>query len=326
MLYYAKQYKKTSNKYFSRGTDMTVITQPKSKLIQELKGIHQFGFDGAPCSQRVSFALAEKGLIRNKKVHFMADSPEDLIAPEGQYILRNVSLPKRDHLSDDYAKIHPNLVVPALVHNGQLHIELMEIVEYLDKTWPDSPLIPTEPDRKQLCDDLVALGKQLHVSVRYTSFHWGLGSLAKMDAKTQAKVKKLENEDSPEHLYEFHSRFSQNKIEDQTFIEHLRALERGYSDQEARLKADNRLYLTGNTFSIADIIWSIKVQRLVECGYPFKKNYPHLSDWYKRVTQREGFKTGVAKNNRGMHYLFRFKAFLTNTFGNSIHDAALKTT
>ncbi len=43
---------------------MALIENPKSKLVPQLKGLHFFGFDGAPCSQRVSFALAEKGLNR----------------------------------------------------------------------------------------------------------------------------------------------------------------------------------------------------------------------------------------------------------------------
>jgi len=75
----------------------------------------------------------------------------------------------------------------------------------------------------------------------------------------------------------------------------LDALETGYGEQDARLKSD------GATFTAADIIWAIKVLRLVECGYPFATNFPYLAQWYRRVSTRAAFKDGVHAKNRFFH-------------------------
>ena len=47
---------------------MAGIENPPNLLVQKLQGVHLFAFDAAPCFQRVSFALAEKGLKRARKV------------------------------------------------------------------------------------------------------------------------------------------------------------------------------------------------------------------------------------------------------------------
>jgi glutathione S-transferase len=297
---------------------MTLVKNPKSKLIPQLGGVHLFGFDAAPCSQRVSFALAEKGLFRTGKVPFLSDVPADLDAPTGTYLFRHVSLPKHDNITEEYAEIQPNLVVPALVHDGQLHIESMDIIQYLDRAWPENPLVPDDPASAGLCRELVDLGKDLHVAVRYVSFNWGYGKMAKTDAETEAVLQRLEREGSPEQLTEFYTQFNKDAIAEETFLMHLRDLEEGYQAQETRLLSDGRQYLVGSTFSIADIIWAIKVLRLTECGYPFKQRFPALSAWYSRIQSRPGFKDGVMANNRLLHRVFRLKAGLANVLGNGI--------
>ena len=118
---------------------MALINSPKSNLIEKLEGVHLFGFDGAPCSQRVSFALAEKGLRRARRVPWQSANPRHLRSERGTYVFRNVSLVTHDNLTEAYADIQPNMVVPALVHDGQLHIESMEIIDYLDQAWPETP-------------------------------------------------------------------------------------------------------------------------------------------------------------------------------------------
>ena len=94
---------------------MALIESPASPLVPRLQGLHLFGFDGAPCAQRVNFALAEKGLERARKVKWSDDHPAALVAPPGTYVYREVSLVRHDNLTEGYAAIQPNMVVPALV-------------------------------------------------------------------------------------------------------------------------------------------------------------------------------------------------------------------
>jgi len=301
---------------------MTHIVDPKSPLIKQIVGTHFFGFDGAPCSQRVAFALAEKGVMRGRSVPWNSAAPKHVQSDPGTYTFRNVSLVKNQNLTTEYAAIQPNLVVPALVHDGELHIESMEIIAELDQWWPENPLLPTDPERARLNEELVEEGKRLHKSIRHITFNWSLGPVGKISPELQAQAKSLEQPDSPEQLADFHARFSSGEIEAETFQQHLHALETGYAAQDARLKGDGRQFLTGDTLTAADIIWAIKVLRLVECGYPFAENFPYLAEWYRRVSARPAFKDGVLARNRLFHYAFRAKSRVERLFGGGIRAAS----
>jgi glutathione S-transferase len=39
----------------------------------------------------------------------------------------------------------------------------------------------------------------------------------------------------------------------------------------------------GDSISIADVFWSMKMLRLIETGYPFQKLHPTLYQWYQRM-------------------------------------------
>ncbi len=301
---------------------MALIENPASPLVSRLEGFHLFGFDAAPCSQRVSFALAEKGLLRGRRVKYLADSPRDLVAAEGTYTFRHVSLIRHDNLTAEYAAIQPNMVVPALVHDGRLHIESMEIIRYLDEVRSGSRLLPDDPERATLCAELIERGKTLHVSVRHVTFHWSLGKLGKTNKAIQDRARELEQEGSPEQLADFYRQFNDDAIAVETFVHHLNELEAGYAEQNARLEADGRPFLTGDTFTAADIIWAIKVLRLTECGYPFGQHFPALSAWFSRVEQRPGYQDGVMDNHRFFHHAFRFKSRLEHWFGGGISRAS----
>jgi glutathione S-transferase len=303
-------------------TVVALIESANSKLVSQLEGVHLFGFDGAPCSQRVSFALAEKGLHRARRVAWRSEAPPHLVAAPGTYVFRNVSLVTHENLTEDYAKIQPNMVVPALVHDGRLHIESMEIIEYLDAAWPESPLTPVDPEEARRCGEIVTKGKELHVAVRHVTFHWTLGRLGKTDRKTQDLVATLEPGSSRERLAAFYANFNRTGIETETFVEHLHALEAGYSEQNAILESDGREFLAGPRFSTADIIWAIKVLRLTECGYPFARNFPALSAWYDRIKRRRGFKDGVLSRNRVFHHVFRLKSGWDRLIGRGIANHA----
>ncbi len=300
---------------------MARVDHPQSPLVAKLRGVHLFGFDGAPCSQRVSFALAEKGLRRARSVPWRTDTPRSLEAPEGSYVFRNVSLIKHDNLSEAYAAIQPHLVVPALVRDGTLFVESMEIIDTLDEMWPERPLTPTAPVAAALCAELVERGKALHRSVRHVTFRWSLGRLGKTDRVTAERARAIEAAGSPEEVAAFYGRFNGDAIDPETFVHHLHALEEGYREQDGRLAESGAPFLTGSSFASADIIWAIKVLRLRECGYPFARRFPHLEAWYQRVSRRRGFREGVLRNHRLLHHAFRAKAAVEHWFGGGIRRA-----
>jgi maleylacetoacetate isomerase/maleylpyruvate isomerase len=54
-----------------------------------------------------------------------------------------VSLPRMEHRASDYMKLNPQGLVPALIEDdGAVLTQSLAILEYLDETYPDPPLLP----------------------------------------------------------------------------------------------------------------------------------------------------------------------------------------
>lgn len=60
------------------------------------------------------------------------------------YEPRYVNLPKMEHRAEDYLKVNPQGLVPALVEDGLVVTQSMAMIEYLDEKYPEPPLMPGE--------------------------------------------------------------------------------------------------------------------------------------------------------------------------------------
>ncbi|KAF9157681.1 Glutathione S-transferase zeta-1 [Actinomortierella ambigua] len=83
-----------------------------------------YGYFRSSCSYRTRIALNIKNI------------------PYKQHI---VSLIKGEHKTPEYQAIQPLGMVPALAIDGEVISQSMAIIEYLDETRPDVPLLPSDP-------------------------------------------------------------------------------------------------------------------------------------------------------------------------------------
>lgn len=302
---------------------MPRVDKPKSLLVPALEGLHLFHFDGAPCAQRVRFALAEKGISRGPDLVFTAADNAAIHSPGGQWASRIVSLIKKDHLTAAYAQIQPNLVVPALVHDGVLYTESLDIIEYLDGAFGGAPLLPKGGGLHDQAMELTVIGKDLHRAIRFVTFRWGLKGLGKLSAAEENQLIELVGKGGDEEeLASFYSAFNSNAIPDKVYRTYLKSLIEGFDALAERLN-DGRLFLAGNSLTIADIIWAMKVLRLDECGYPFSKRHPAVYEWYRRIYKRPSFQVGVMTRHRTMNRVFRVKSRLENMLGFGLSKAVM---
>jgi len=299
---------------------MAILERPKSALPAKLRGLHLFHYGGAPCAQRVRFALAEKGIRRGPDVAWRSAAPEHLEAAPGTYIGRPVSLPRQENLTEDYAAIHPNLVVPALVHDGVLHIESVDIIDYIDGELPGPALVPTGEDGDR-CRALVQRAAELQRSVRYVTYRWSLGGIAKLSAKKQQEVQRLDSPDSPDQLADFYRRFSNGEISEEAFAEHVSRLGEGFTEVE-RLLGDERSWLCGAEFSMADVLWAVKVVRISEAGYPFATAFPRLQAWFDRVRARPTFQEAIGGDLGVASKFLRARGAVQNLLGRGLQQLA----
>ena len=299
---------------------MAIVHNPKSSIPAKLKGLHLFHFDGAPCAQRVRFALAEKGLFRSREENFDDVSETASLGDQVSWVSRSVSLVKKDHMTATYAAIHPNMVVPALVHDGRLYLESLDIICYLDEAFGGSQLVPSEPESRALTMNRVEEAKTLHRSVRFVSFYWGLGRLAMLNPRELQKLKQLaESGNDGEQLVEFYNGYSSRTIPESTYVDHLNKLYSAFNEREKEF-SDGRLFLMGDELSIADAFWAMKVLRLFECGYPFSTYHPKLWQWFNLIREKPSFQREVM-SHKFAHHAFRVKAKIESLLGIGLKQA-----
>lgn len=300
---------------------MAIVENPRSELPAKLRGLHLFHYGGAPCPQRVRFVLAEKGIRRGPTVPWRSDRPAHLEAAPGTYTSRPVSLPRQQNLTAEYAAIHPHMVVPALVHDGVVHIESVDIMNYVNEEFPGPRLVPAG-EAGETCRQLLRRGSELQPSVRHVTYRWSLGGLAKLKKEKQEELKRLDAPDSPERLAEFYRKFSNDEIAEATFEDHVRRLEGGFAEAEALLARDTRSWLCGEDFSMADIIWSVKMLRIFEAGYPFEANFPLMWRWFGNVRRRPTFREAIWRDVRVVSSVFRARGAIQNWRGRGLASIA----
>jgi maleylacetoacetate isomerase len=57
----------------------------------------------------------------------------------------SIHLRRNDQTAPDYLAVNPQGLVPALEDDGQIFIQSLAIIEYLDETHPEPPLLPGHP-------------------------------------------------------------------------------------------------------------------------------------------------------------------------------------
>jgi maleylacetoacetate isomerase len=95
-----------------------------------------YSYFRSSCSWRVRIVLAWKGIDHEQKaVNLMKDGG--------------------DQFTEEYMKVNPIAQVPALVIDGHTLIQSTAIIEYLEETVPNPPLLPSEPYRRAKVREIV---------------------------------------------------------------------------------------------------------------------------------------------------------------------------
>ena len=236
--------------------------------VKSFRGIHLYHFWLSSCSQRVRIVLAEKKLD-------WVDHTVD-ISPRGL-----------EHMTPEYQSIHPDGLVPALVHDGQVIVESIDIIDYLDEKCPEPPLRPADKSQQAEMHELMQRADAAQHSIKTLTHEF----LFKPDRMRGEQLENFLSNHNNQELCDFLRVFGSEEGIPKSEVEADLTLQH---DEFAALdqKLDGRSWLVGDAFSLADIAWIPNVRRLDIMLYPLDR-HPNLKAWYERFQTRPSYQNGV---------------------------------
>jgi len=233
-----------------------------------LNGLHLWHAGLSTCSQRVRITLAEL---------------------DQEYESHLVNLHAGENASEWYQAIHPDGVVPALVDDGRLFVESVDIIDYLGHKQGSNRLTPAEPARKEAMYTLMKRADQAQKHLKLLTFEFLFKAAPAMSKDAAAAFQsKHKNEWLKAFHRDFRAGFERSRIE-----KSAAASAKDFKFLE-QLLSDDRQFLTGETFSLADIAWIPNFHRFDLIGWPFGR-YPDLHRWFQRVSGRPSYTMALAE-------------------------------
>lgn len=240
------------------------IIEPGNPELKNLKGIHLWHAGLSSCSQRVRVTLAEL---------------------EQDFDSHVLNLHAGEHASREYQQIHPNGVVPALVHDGTLIIESIDIIAYLDEKLGNGRL--RQGGNEGDIAELLARADDAQAALKVCTFEFLFSGGPK---SPDEKFEEFLQSHQSEYLVQFH-REARAGFERDRVHQAVSKVDSDFQFLEDRL-SDGRTWLAGSGFTIADIAWMPNLHRMDLMRWPLDR-YPRLSEWFKRAAARESYKTAL---------------------------------
>lgn len=242
---------------------MTIIESKNPKL-KTLQGIHLWHAGLSSCSQRVRVALAE--LQQDFESHVL-------------------NLHAGEHASEEYQQIHPNGVVPALVHDGTLVIESTDILAYLDEALGEGQLTKGANDKE--VKDLLSRADTAQAALKVCTFEFLFSGGPQLpEDKFEAFIQSHQSD----YLKQFH-RDARAGLSRDRVHEAVTNVDGDFNFLEERL-SDGREWLAGEVFTIADIAWMPNLHRMDLMRWPLDR-YPRLKAWFERASARDSYKNAL---------------------------------
>lgn len=250
----------------------------RTREVLDWQGVHVLHFMGSSCSQKLRIFL------NLKKIPWESHP---------------IDLPGNENMQPWFLGINPRGLVPVLVHDGAVHIESNDIIQYLEKRFPIPQLIPAGHE-----NEVAALLKHeddLHLDLRTLSFRFVFAPPG--PPKPAAALESYINNGAGTVQ-------GAKDAEKQVQIDFWRrAASEGFTDERARASArkfrdafdtlDTTLarkpYLMDDDLSVLDIAWFIYQHRLSLAGYPFARLHPHVHAWAEKLRAMPEFAKEVGQ-------------------------------
>ena len=223
------------------------------------------------CSAKVRLALQEK-----------------MLPWEGRF----VDILTGQQFDEDYKRLNPRMLVPALVDGDVAIIESTVINEYLDETFPNTPLAPKDAAlRARMRVWTKTIDERLHDActvVTYVAQH-----RHRLLALTEGALSDILAQ-TPDPVFRERKRlWVTHGLDAPDLAQALRVYDRMIADMEETLRSSP--WLAGETYSLADIAMTPYVNRLAMLGFNemWTAERPRVGEWFDRIRARPAFAQAV---------------------------------
>ncbi|MFL2704065.1 MAG: glutathione S-transferase family protein [Gammaproteobacteria bacterium] len=267
----------------------------QTKEVLNWKGFNLLHFAGSACSQKLRIFLNLK---------------------EIDWISHHIDLTKNEQFDSWYLGINPRGLVPTLVHNGNVHIESNDIMQYIESVNTDVVLFPNEYINEII--ESLEYEDSLHIDLRTLTFRFivphklGKKDLKLLDEKENFKGTIQGDLDrNKQKEIDFWKQHYKNGITDDQVIKSANNFIVALDKLEKKL-CENK-YILNDNLSILDIAWFISINRIIIAGFPVKYNYPNIKAWFQMLSSDKRFSREVKgnmplfiiKNTLGLYNFFK---------------------
>lgn len=243
--------------------------QVQTEEVKTWKGVHLLHFQASSCSQKVRILLSEKGI---------------------PWKSHSINLARSENTTPWFLGINPRGVVPVLVHDGTVHVESNDIMEYLDVRLPSAapPFFPRDEDERRIVAESLEVESSLHEDLRTITMGFAVPKL--LARKSPKRLAAYESNGAPDARRQMEvtwwRSFAEDGITPARARHALRAFEDAFEALEARLK--DGPWLIGDRISVLEIAWFTSMRRLELAGYPLDR-HPRLRKHHEKLCRRPAF-------------------------------------
>ena len=274
----------------------------KTKEILDWKGVHLLNYQFSACSMKTRIYL------NLKKIPFTS---------------HQINLSAGENFSEWFQGINPRSLVPVLIHDGEVHIESNDILEYLEGCYKESPLIPENMEEK--IKELLKFEDNLHVDIRNITFKFLVPRFLNKGKSVQPKAKnkatlngELDSmDDVNRNFWEHYEKYG---ITDEDASRSLVRFRTALEDLNDQL--EDSPYILGAELSLVDIAWFIYATRIQHANYPLQRLHPNVSGWYERLYANVLFRKEV-RRPLIMQFVLYVHSLILRLKGRSIEDFLL---
>ncbi|WP_319532373.1 glutathione S-transferase family protein [uncultured Cohaesibacter sp.] len=223
------------------------------------------------CSIKVRIGLAEIGL-----------DYEDAV----------VDLQKGEQHDPDYVRLNPDHVVPTLVDGNRVLVESSLILEYLDKQYNASALMPSEPADEMRARHWLLRCLAVHAAINSLTFSTAQRG-AILGAKTPEEIDGMLAAIPDPVARRKRADLLKNGLQSDHVQQALMHLKRTFVDMDRALASGS--WIGGAAFGISDIALVPYVDRLERLGFEglWQDRLPSIGVWLGAMQERASYKTEV---------------------------------